>query len=214
MFSFGRLLTIMTLGLVVYVGFYAVPPGEPGDGHFDPEALARDEVAVWQAVQGREDFGVFFSLVPMEREAHRYSWFRAAQASFYMARAQTTFAELRGRYERVLPDLEDAAALHKAWVKGSFDAPAVARAQLDWWVTRRMPNLNSIDQIAPLIAREYALRYQVTESQAADAAFRRAQAMQLFDADGADPRIAAITKLLAESHASLQESILQPRRAR
>lgn len=214
MFSFGRLLTIITLGLVVYVGFYAVPPGEPGDGRYDANKLAADEVAVWQSIQAREDFGVFFSMVPMVREAHRYSWFRAAQSSFHMARAATTFAQLRGRYERVLPDLEEAATVHKAWVKASFDAPAVARAQLDWMVTRRMPNLNSIDQIAPLIAREYALRYRITESQAAEAAFRRAEAMELFETGGSDPRISTVTKLLADSYRSLQQAILQPRRVR
>lgn len=214
MFSFGRLLTIITLGLVVYVGFYSVPPGEPGDGHYDPDKLAAAEVAVWQSVQAREDFGVFFNMLPVEREAHRYSWFRAAQSSYYMARAATTFVGLRARYERVLPDLEDAAAVHKAWVKASFDPAVVARAELDWWVTRRLPNLNSVDQIAPLIAREYAMRYDISEGQATDAALRRAEAMELFDAGGADPRINVITKMLADSYRSLQHAILQPRRAR
>lgn len=212
MFSFGRLLTVMTLGLAVYAGFYAVPRSETGDGHFDPDRMAAYEVAMWRSVQAHEDFGVFFNIVPMQRELHGYSWFRAAQESFYLSRATTTFTELRGRFERVLPDLEDAAAVHKTWTNGAFDAAAVARAQLDWWVTHKQPNLNSIDRVAPLIAREYALRYQISDAQATDAAFRRAEAMQLFESGGADPRLSAVTRLLADSYRALQHALLQPRR--
>lgn len=211
MFSFGRLLMAVILGLLVYTAFYALPPGEPGDGRFDPDRVAAIELEVWKATKAQDELSVFLNLTTQLREEHHYSWFRAAQAGFYMARATTTFAELRGRYERVLPDLEDAATIHRNWVNAGFDPAAVARAQLTWWVTRRLPNLNSVDQVAPLIAEEYALRYRISAGAANEAAIRRADAALLFDSGGHDPNAAAVTKLLAESYRSLQRAILQAR---
>jgi hypothetical protein len=211
MFSFGRLVMAAILGLLVYTAFYSLPSGEPGDGRFDPERVATAELEVWKAAKSQDEVSVFLNLTAQLREEHRYSWFRAVQAGFYLARATTTFAGLRGRYERVLPDLEDAAAIHRDWVHSSFDPGAVARAQLTWWVTRRLPNLNSADQVAPLIGEEYALRYRISAGAASEAAFRRSDALMLFDSGGPDPNTAAVTKILTESYRSLQRAILQSR---
>jgi len=214
MLSVGRIVTVTVIGVLVYTAFWAVPPGERADGLYDVEKVAASELAVWRAAQAQEEFGAFLNLVAMLREEHRYSWFRAAQASFHLARATTTFVGLRSRYERVLPDLEDAAAVHKAWTDAPFDPAAVARAQLTWWVTRRLPNLNSVDQLTPLILEEYALRYRVTSGAAVEAAQWRAQAVLLFDATGTDPNVAELTKLLVESHRSLARALAERRPVR
>src|SRR5689334_24942476 len=102
MFSFGRLLMLALLGTVVYVGFFQLPPGAPEDGRFDPDKLAVDEVDLWRASKIQEEFSIYTSAVVMLREQHRYSWFRAAQAGYYLARAASVFATLKQRYERVL----------------------------------------------------------------------------------------------------------------
>ena len=211
MLSPGRLVLAALLAALVYGGFYAVPAGDRAEGRFDPERLASREVEVWKATQAREEWGAYIAVVPMLREQCRYSWFRAAQASFYVARAMTTFVTLRGRYERVLPDLEDAATIERDWMGATFDPAAVARAQLNWWVTRRMLNLNSVDQIASLIADEYRLRYNVPESLVMDAALRRAEAADMAEAGGGDPNWSAVTKLLVESNRRLQQAVARPR---
>ena len=40
MFSVGRLLMAVVIGLLVYTAFFAVPPGARADGQFDPEKVA------------------------------------------------------------------------------------------------------------------------------------------------------------------------------
>jgi len=202
------------IGSVVYFGFFAVPPGDRGDGRFDPDKLAAQEVDVWMAAKAREEVGTFTACVVMLREKHRYSWFRAAQAAFYLSRAATVFEGLNTRYERVLPDLEEAAAVHKTWVGASFDPAAVARAQLTWWVTRRTPNLNSLDQLTPLVAEEYALRYKIGAGMASGPASRMAEAALLFDSGGRDPNRAAVEKVLADSYRLLKRVLTEPRKTR
>jgi hypothetical protein len=206
-FSPGRLVFAAVLAGCVYFGFFAVPPGPRAEGQFDPARLASSEVELWKAARGHEEFGVYMSLVSVLREQHRYSWFRAAQASYYLGRATTAFVDMRGRYEHLLPDLEDAATIERDWMQASFDPTAVARAQLTWWVTRRMPNLNSVDQIAPLIADDYALRYDVPARLVMDAAQRRATALNLAETGGLDPDWATVTSLLTESNRALQQGL-------
>jgi hypothetical protein len=210
MFSPGKLIWLALVAAVVYGGFFAVPAGPRAEGQFDPERLATDEVDVLKAVAAREEWGTYAALVPMLREQHRYSWFRAAQASYYEARALTTFPELTSRYERVLPDLEDAATIERDWMDAVFDPMAVARAELTWWVTRKMPNLNSADQVAPLISDEYSLRYHLAPGQAMDAALRRAEALELAGRGGNDPDWPGVEKLLTESNRALKQAIAHP----
>ena len=207
MFSLGRLITLALVGTFVYVGFFQLPSGGAADGQFDPDRLAVEEVNLWRAAKIQDEVSTFTSAVVVLREQHRYSWFRAAQAGFYMARAASTFSTLKTRYERVLPDLEEAAAIHKAWTNASFEPAAVARAQLNWWVTKQLPNLNTIDQVAPLVSEEFELRYGLPAGAASGAAVRRAEAALLFETGGRDPNIGAVTKALADSNLMLQRVI-------
>ena len=211
MFSPGRIILVLALALVAYAGFVSAPEGKHVDGDFDAEVVATNEVAAWQAAKAHEDFSVFFSLVSMEREQNQYTWFRAAQAGFYLSRATTTFTDLHSRYERVLPDLEAAAAIEKDWMDGAFDPAAVARAQLDGWVARRMPNLNSVENVAGFIGKQYSLRYHLPEDRVMAAATLRAEATALVDEGGSDPDWKTITKRLTDSYNSLHGALQQAR---
>jgi hypothetical protein len=207
MFSPGRILLVAALAAVVYFGWFAAPAGPRAEGEFDPETVAASEVAAWQALQGREDFSVYFNVMQMLREQHRYTWFKAAEAGFALGRATNTFVNLHGHYDRVLPDLTDAAAIQKDWGAASYDPAAVAKAQLTWWVARRLPNQNSLDDVSRLIAEEYALRYEISPEQASDAALRRAEAVQLLDSGGIDPDWRTIQKDLEDSYRALHGAI-------
>ena len=211
MLSPGRLFATAFFAACVYGLFFAVPAGPRAEGQFDPERLAALEIDVRKAARGHEQFGVYIALVPMLREQYRYSWFRAGQAAYPLARATTAFVDMRARYERVLPDLEDAAAIERDWMSSTFTPSAVARAELDWWVTRRLPNLSGADQVAPMIAQEYALRYQVPVGAMMDAAERRAHAEDLIDQGGVDPNWAVVTTALAESYQALHRALNRPR---
>jgi len=198
-----RLLLLAALAAGVYAGFFWIPAHPAPDGPFDGAIVATHEAAAWQAVRARQDFAVYFSFVQMLRERHRYTWFRAAESAFYLARASNTFLGLQSRYERVLPDLETVATIEKTWYKASFDPATVARAELNWWVTRRMQNLNSTDQIAALIAEEYALRYPAARGGGSEAASLRAQAAKVLDDGGVDPDWPTITQFLTQSYRAL-----------
>lgn len=214
MFRPARLLTLLTMGLLVYMGFFETPVGERAEGNFDPEAVAAQELEIWKAEKGHSDFGVYMSSVMMLREQEHYPWVKALQAGYYLGHAINMFVDLHTRYERVLPDLEEVAIIQKDWMKASYDPGKVARAQLDWWVTRRMPNLNSIDAVSQLMAEEYSARYHLGSDRMMAAATLRTQAMAQRDEGGIDPPWPAIQKRLEDSYRALSLAIKNGRRAR
>jgi hypothetical protein len=207
MFRPFRLIAIAGLAVGVYAGVIATPSGPHTANAFDPVKVAGFEVAAWEAKAEKSDFKCYAAVVQMLREQYRYSWWKAGVAGFYLSRATTQFAEMHNRYERALPDLEDAALVEKAWMKASFDPAVVARAQLDWWVTRKMPGLDSVDNVGSLMANEYALRYGVTHDRVAGATMYRAQALLLLEEGGEKPDWAGARKLLTESYTSLRNGL-------
>jgi hypothetical protein len=194
------------LGAVIYVGFFAEPASGRDPGAFDPAAAAAHEAAVWQAARAREDFGVYFNTVSLLRDLHGYTWFRAARAAYPLSHATLTFVGQRSKYERLLPDLQEAAEDEKAWTGAAFDPAAVARAQLTAWIAPRTPNLDAGD-VAERIADELALRYELPEGLAMEAALARANALALSGDGGVDPDWPSITRTLTVSYASLSDAI-------
>ena len=208
----GRLIWLALIGLAVWAGFFAVPGGNRAPDAFDPAKVALAETELWQAAAVKEDVGIYTSSMFLLREQHRYTWFRAVQAGFYLGRATIVFNNSLGKFERVLPDLEAAARIQRDWTGASFDPVIVARAQLDWWVALRTPGLT--DQVTGFMANEYALRYDHSQGPLADAAIRRAQAAQMRELAKIDPDWPAITALLTDSYRSLAEALRTRRTSR
>src|SRR5712692_3817926 len=90
-----------------------------------------------------------------------------------------TFGDARANYDIVLPDLENAYGTAKNWLHAGFDPRAVARAELAWWVARRMPGEDSPERVGDLMAEAYALLYEAPRSHVTRAAILRAQAAAL-----------------------------------
>ena len=107
----------------------------------------------------------------------------------------------------MLPDLEAAYTTARQWERASFDPSAVARAELAWWVARRIPGQNSPSQVGGLIADEYALMYEVPKPAVEKAALLRAQAGALRDAEAARPDWSTIERLLQESYSDLHRAL-------
>jgi len=191
--------------LVVFAAAFAFTPprGPRSMRHFDPNRLADLEVRMWQAYYSKEKVRLFALLVTMLHEQYHYSWATAAREAFHLARAAATFGDLRGNYDVVLPDLEAAYATAKAWLNTGFDPRSVARAELSWWVARRIPGQNSPEQVGSLMAEEYALLYETSRTRVADAALLRAQAGAMRDAEAAHPDWDAIGRLLQQSYRDL-----------
>jgi hypothetical protein len=91
-----------------------------------------------------------------------------------------------------------------------FDPAAVARAELAWWVARRIPGQNSVDQVGGLIADEYALLYEVPRERVLASALLRAEAAAMRDGTSANPDWPAIARLLNESYERLHEGVRSP----
>jgi hypothetical protein len=174
---------------------------------FDAARMADLELRMWQAYYGKERLRLFTLLVTMLHEQYHYSWAVATNEGFHLARAAATFGDLRSDYEVVLPDLVAAYATARTWLRAGFDGKAVARAELAWWVARRIPGRNSPEQVGELMADQYALLYETTRDLVASSALLRAEAAALRDAQAASPDWDTIGRLLLQSYTELLQAL-------
>jgi hypothetical protein len=201
-----RLAVVVLLAVGVWAAF-AAPSGPRSLRVFDPDRVAALELDMWQAYYKKEKVRLFRGLVTMLHEQNRYSWVRASQAGFYLARAAATFGDARSDYERVLPDLEKAYTIERDWMGASFDPAAVAKAELAWWVARRVPGQNSAEQVGALIARENGLLFGVPDAQVLEASTLRARAGRLRDEGGENADWPEVSRLLVASYRELHRAV-------
>jgi hypothetical protein len=213
MFRPFRLLVLGALALAIYAVFFKVP-GEAGATAFDADKVAAYEVESWKAAKVHSHWSMFVNSTHMLRELHHNTWYRAAEQGYPLGQAMSAFADMTDRFQRAFPDLEDAATVEKAARKAAFDPAAVARAQINWMTTARMPNISDNDQTAELLAEEYGLRYGVRPDQVYAAALPRVQALKLWLAPGIEPDYVSITRLLTDSYRALNLGLEQARSGR
>jgi len=107
----------------------------------------------------------------------------------------------------VLPDLERAYAIAKMWTGASFDPAEIARAELAWWVARRVPGQDSSENVGRLIARENALLFAVPDARVLHASVLRARAGRLRDDGGAKADWPQVSALLHQSYRELHSAV-------
>jgi len=183
------------------------PPGPRSLRAFDPDRIADLEVDMWQAYYNHENLRLFRGLITTLREQYQYSWAKAVVAGFHLARAARTFGDARSNYEQVLPDLERAYAIARDWTRSRFDPAEVARAELAWWVARRVPTERSPDNVGRLIAAENALLFDVPRESVLKASTLRARAGRLRDEGGVNADWSAVSRLLHESYRDLHAAV-------
>jgi hypothetical protein len=206
-----RLLAVAAIVAAGLLGYATTrpAPGPRNIRHFDARRMADLELGMWRAYYAKENVRLFTLLVTLLREQYRYSWARAVDEGFHLARAAATFGDANGRYDRVLPDLDHAYAAARAWLHAGFDPREVARAELAWWVARRTPGQNAPPNVGRLIANEYALLYEVPRERVATAGLLRAEAAALRDGEAAHPDWDAIGELLRQSYRELLTGVSQ-----
>jgi hypothetical protein len=201
----ARLAILIAAVAAFTLAFALTPPRGPRSmRQFEPARLADLEVRMWQAYYGRGRVRLFSLLVTMLHEQYHYSWATATVEAWHLARAAAQFADLTGHYDAVLPDLEAAYAEARSWTGAGFDPRSVARAELAWWVARRIPGQDSPEQVGRLIAEEYALLYETSRERVEDAALLRAKAASMRDEQAAHPDWSAIARLLRASYDELR----------
>jgi hypothetical protein len=186
---------------------FVAPPGPRSLKVFDPDRMADLEVEMWQAYYNKERLRLFRGLVTMLREQNRYSWARAGQQAFYLARAAATFGDARSDYERVLPDLTRGYEVTRAWMRLDFDPGLVAQAELAWWVARRTPGENDPANVGRLIADVNAMLYGVPATRLLRASQLRAEAAALRDRGGAAADWNTVSSLLHSSYRELHRAV-------
>jgi hypothetical protein len=200
----ARIAVVVTIVAAFGLAFALTPPRGPRSMRlFRPARLADLEVRMWQAYYARERVRLFTLLTTMLREQYHYSWATASLEAFHLAHAAATFGDLKDNYDVVLPDLEAAYEKARSWTDAAFDPRAVARAELAWWVARRVPGQNSPEQIGRLIADEYALLYETSPENVGAAALLRAKAAAIRDVAADHPDWPAIARLLRASYDEL-----------
>lgn len=200
------LLLALTAGAAGWLLLHA-PPGDRKGRDFDPARLADLELRMWKAYYGKEKLRLFGLLVTMLRQQHHYSWARAIEEAYFLARAAAAFGDMKSDYERVLPDLEAAYTIARDWSGRGYDPKAVARAELAWWVARRDERTRSPENVGSLIGDLYALVYEVPKERVARAASIRAEAARLRDDGGAGADWARIGEMLRASFVELRAGI-------
>jgi hypothetical protein len=201
--------SVLAVGLVGYA--FTAPRGERSIRQFEPDRLADLELRMWQAYYAKENVRLFGLLVAMLREQYHYPWATAAREGFHLARAAATFGNLRGNYDVVIPDLEAAYGTARSWLGAGFDPAVVARAELAWWVARRIPGQNDPAQVGALIADQYAMLYEAPRPAVERSALLRAQAAALRDAQAERPDWTTIGGMLRDSYRDLHAGLARPR---
>jgi hypothetical protein len=201
----ARRALLLALVLVAGLAAFAVTPPRAARSmrQFEPTRIADLELEMWRAYYAKERVHLFALLVTTLHEQYHYSWADAARQAFHLARAAATFSDLSGHYDVVLPDLEQAYGRARNWMRAGFDPGAVARAELAWWVARRIPGQNSTENVGRLMAEEYALLYEAPIERVARAALLRAEAARLRDEGAPQPDWDQIGGLLRESYRAL-----------
>jgi hypothetical protein len=201
------LVFLVVLAAAVYGVFIATPEGPRSLRAFDPDRTADLELDMWQAYYSGRNVRLFTDLVTLNHEQYRYTWARASQVGYHLARAASTFAKIRSGYEQVLPDLEAAYTIARNWTQARFDPKAVARAELAWWAARRTPGQDRPEQVGGLIADLNALLYGVPRDRVLAASVLRARAGRLRDEGGERADWAEVGRLLKESYRALHAAV-------
>ncbi|HOZ48443.1 MAG TPA: hypothetical protein PK468_17665 [Candidatus Hydrogenedentes bacterium] len=173
-----------------------------------PEALkvATAETRMWEAYSRCDINAVAREMVLLLREQFGLDESEAQETAGCIARAMGAFVLMTGSdYEKtVLPELEKGYARIKQASGALWDVQAAAQAELDWWVARRTPGQNSVEQVGQRIAKLYGVLFGTTNAHVERAGYLRAKAAWLQDSS---PNWPQIQLLLEESYASLAEGV-------
>jgi len=198
---------IVTIAAAWYLLAVAHPSGPRSVAVFDPDRTATLETDMWRAYYQKANMRLFRDLVTLTHEQYRYPWATAVRASFHLARAAARFATMRSGYETVLPDLTAAYGIGREWTGAPYDPAVVARAELAWWVARRIPGEDSPEHVGGLIADLNALVYGVSRDRVLHASVLRAQAGKLRDDGGEHADWTEVSRLLVQSYRELHAAV-------
>lgn len=175
---------------------------------FDPVAVGKAEAGMWQCYYAGHKAQLAARLVGLLRTQYALTPLEAKRVGEQLADAAMTFKAARGDYDRaVLPPLIRAYAAIKEATGDSFDPAEVARAELAWWMARRTPGGDAVENVGVKIGELYAALYGGDHPAFREAGLLRARAARLRDAGGRDADWERVTSLLVQAYTALAEAM-------
>jgi hypothetical protein len=189
---------------------YAIAPRAPDLTAFDPDEIARRETLMWRHYYDKRFAALFVDLYGLAREQQGFSPFDSARIAVAAARAARAFQPTTSRRDALaaVPPLADYFAVLATAAPEPVDVMAAARAELDWWQSRR--EAVAPDEYGVTIARVATLIYDVDNDDVLTFGLIRAQAMAYRDAR--DSRMTeadwtAIADQLAQAYGHLKQAV-------
>lgn len=195
---------LLFLAALIWVVFF-----KSSRAPFDARQLAESETRMWKAYYARDPLELHGELNLMLHNQFGLSRYRTWQVSSLLALASMDFAASPRPVSdaarlKLVDDLTGAYDGIKAGTGLSFDPREAAEAELAWWVARRTPGENSVEQVGDKIEELYAILYGQTNDLIAKAAQLRAQAAHARDASSDWPEV---ERLLVASYGALLQGI-------
>lgn len=182
---------------------------------FDPDRLARLELAMWKAYYRRQNGRLLRLLIRANQEQAGVGWLHAVIAAFWLAWAAARFGRSTGDYDRFEPLI--ARGYRWLGLPPDVNVDEVARRELRWWVVRREIGLAAADAAGQAITALYAQLYDLPEAEVAEAGRARGQAAEVrdrgatIDPDGPGGEGRAywpeVARLLRHSYKSLSDAL-------
>ena len=203
-------LFILLACIVWYAGFH--DRGMNRD--FDPDFVGTIETRMWRAYySGGSKAALGMDLLKLMREQFGLSYRTSIRIASDVSNATLAFRgtqEQTDYEQKVLPSLIQGYTRLRTAVRGAWEPEEVARAELGWWVARRMPEpQNAPEIVGQAIALEYSLIYAKDNAHIQRAGVLRAQAARLRDTGAQHADWPAIEIALRESYGELLEGIRQ-----
>lgn len=171
---------------------------------FDPARIAAAETRMWQAYYEQDQVTLMREMIHLMQHTYGLSLMQASAIAESMARAAMAFRAHRRDYEtQVLPLLIESYELVRKHTPLDFDVETVARAELDWWVTRRQPGRNTEALVGAKISALYEALLGRPDPAFEQAGLYRARAGRLRDQGGRNADWAEIEALLYRSYEHL-----------
>jgi len=172
---------------------------------FDPDRIAAAETRMWKAYYNRNIRELGFELIELLQEQFQLSAPDAVTVATDLASATFAFQSTKEDYPtQALLGLKSAYTRVKILTKGTWNADAAARAELDWWVKRRTPGHNSPEEVGRSIANLYKVLYSKSNKDIERAGLLRARAANIRDTNNDWPKV---QELLQDSYHALVQGI-------
>ncbi len=196
---------------VIWISMLSVPKAWSGTRfEMDPFKVASAETRMWQAYYANDHIALLQELTNLLHSQFGISVSDAKDIGEVLAGAAMKFESAESNYKpTVLPDLELAYSMLKNKLGVDFDPKVAAGAELDWWVARRTPGRDSVEEIGRLISHLYSVLFDGHQQDFEHAGLLRAQAAHLRDEGGKACDWGEVEQRLQESYQALQEGLKQ-----